>query len=152
MKNTKQGITLISTLIVILILTILTGIITISINTVLTTTKLNEFEREYKLVKANTQDYIMRNSGIIDFEAIELDLATIEEVYRSQFEGETIVDNKIEMYVIDLEKIGVVSATYGVKMNEDQNDVYLVSKDTNNIYYKKGYEYNNIIYYKPIED
>ena len=54
------------------------------------------------------------------------------------------------MYIIDLDKIGVVNTTYGVL--EDANDVYLLSKDTHDVYYKKGYEYNDQIYYKVIKD
>ena len=56
------------------------------------------------------------------------------------------------MYIIDLEKIGVVNATYGVKSGNDEDDVYLLSQDTNNIYYKKGFENNNTVYYKVVND
>ena len=98
---------------------------------------MNEFEREYKLVKANTEDYIMRNSGVIDFDEIEFDLSKVDAQHVGQFKGEKIIDGKIDMYIIDLEKIGVETATYGIRLQGDENDVYLVSKDTNNVYYKK---------------
>lgn len=149
-KNCKKGITVVSVLVVLLILSILAGIATLSTNKILQDTRKNEFTREYKLIKANTEDYIIRNSGVIDFEQTTFDISGINSLYISQFDGENIVDNKIEMYIIDLDKIGVVSATYGI--SEDIDDIYLLSKDTYEVYYKKGYEYNDQIYYKVVQD
>ncbi len=152
MKNKKSGLTLMTVLIAIAVLVILTGTITISTNHILKDTDKKEFIREYKLVEASTKDYIMRNSGVIDFEETTFDLSTISSLYLEQFEDETIVDNVIDVYIIDLEKIGVINATYGTKANEDENDVYLLSKETNTIYYKKGFEQNSIVYYKVVND
>lgn len=150
--SNKKGITVISTLIIVVVITVLAGTIAISTSYIIRNTYEKEFIREYKLVEAATKDYIMRNSGQIDFDETTFDLSTVDSKNVAQFSGETSVDNIIEMYIIDLEKIGVTNTTYGVKENNDENDVYLLSKSTNTVYYKKGFETDNTIYYKVIFD
>ena len=152
MKSNKKGITLISTLIILIVFSVLAGTITISSHYIIENTREKEFVREYKVVESATKDYIMRNSGILDFEEVELDLSTINQTSLNQFDGESITDNKIDMYIVDLEKIGVTNTTYGTKVNGDEDDVYLVSKDTNTVYYKKGYKIDNLIKYKVTYD
>ncbi len=147
----KKGITVVSILIIVVVLTVLVSTITVSLRFILQDTYKKEFMNEYSLVKSATQDYIIRNSGIIDFEEIQFDLSKVSTIYRDQFDGETIVSNKIDMYVIDLEKIGVYNTTYGEKAEGD-DDVYLVSKDKNTVYYQKGFENGGYVYYKAIKD
>lgn len=150
MINNRKGITLLSALIIIVVLLMFTGTIVVSTDYILKETDKKDFVREYKLVKSATKDYIMRNDGIIDdeFEETSFDLANVSSENLEQFDGETIkADNTIEMYVIDLDKIGVINTTYGLKSESDENDVYLLSKITGIVYYKKGFEHNNNIYY-----
>lgn len=150
MNNAKRGITLVSALIIVVVLSVFTGATVISIDKIQENTNKKEFIREYKLVEAATKDYVMRSSGIIGFKETTFNLMNVEASFRNQFEGEEIVNNTIDMYVIDLEKIGVINSTYGVKKDGDENDIYLLSKSTDRIYYKKGFEDNNNIYYKVI--
>ena len=147
MNKSKKGITLLSAVIIIVVLLIFAGTLVISTDYMLEETDKKEFVREYKLIKASTNDYIMRNDGVIDFQEIDLDVSTIPSENLEQFREETIVDNVIEMYIIDLDKIGVINTTYGRRAYEDENDVYLLSKNTEIIYYKKGFNYNKNIYY-----
>lgn len=150
--NNKKGITIVSTLITLVVISILAGTITISTSYIMNDTYKKEFEREYKLVQSATDDYIMRNSGNIDFEETTLDVSMLELEELQQFSEETIVDNKIDMYIVDLDKIGVTSLTYGIKAENDERDVYLLSKETNIVYYQKGFENNDTIYYRAIND
>lgn len=150
--NNKKGITIVSTLITLVVISILAGTVTISTNYIMNDTYKKEFIREYKLVQSATDDYIMRNSGNIDFEETTLDVSMLELEELQQFSEETIVDNKIDMYIVDLEKIGVTSLTYGIKAEDDETDVYLLSKETNIVYYQKGFENNDTIYYRAIND
>lgn len=146
----KKGVTVVSVLIIIVVLSILAGTITISTSYIVNDTYKKEFIREYKLVQSATDDYVMRNSSIIDFEETTFDLSNVDSDDLAQFDGETIVDNKIEMYIIDLEEIGIENSTYGLGNSEE--DVYLLSKDTNVVYYKKGFISDGDIYYRNIED
>ena len=134
----RSGVTVVSVLIIVVILSVLAGIVTISTNYILEETFKKEYSSEYSLVKSATNDYVLRNSGIVDFEETELHISSIDTEYLAQFEGENIVNNKIQMYIIDLEKIGIYNATYGINAQED--DVYLLSKDTKQVYYKRGFD------------
>jgi len=134
--NNKKGITLLSALIIVAVLSIFTGTIVISTDYIIDETDRKDFVREYKLVEAATKDYIMRNSGKIDFIEMEFDLSKVSEESAEQFNDETITDNKIAMYIVDLDKIGVINANYGKQKNSDEEDVYLLSKTTNIVYYK----------------
>ena len=100
----------------------------------------------------NFKNVEMRNSGVIDFEETQIDLTNITNNNLSQFSGETIVSNKIDAYVVDLDKVGVYNTTYGNKLDNNVNDVYVVTKDKHTIYYKKGFSSNDSVYYKAIED
>ncbi len=151
MINCKRGITLISIVLIVVVISIVSGIVTISTNHILDNTYKKEFFSEYNLVKSYTGDYILRNSGKIYFEETEFDLTKVERKYTNQFVDETIVSNKIDMYIIDLEEIGVYNATYGTGKN-GEDDVYLVSKGTNNVYYMKGFKSGDLIYYKAINE
>jgi len=150
--NNKKGITLLSALIIVAVLSIFTGTIVISTDYIIDETDRKDFVREYKLVEAATKDYIMRNSGKIDFIEMEFDLSKASEESAEQFNDETITDNKIAMYIVDLDKIGVINANYGKQKNSDEEDVYLLSKTTNIVYYKKGFINNKNIYYRVMYD
>lgn len=150
MNSYKKGISMVSVLVMVFVLTALAGVITISTNHIVTNTYEKEFTYEYNLVKSATTDYILRNSGNIDFKKIEFDLSAVENEYLDQFDGETIVNDEISMYVIDLEKIGIYNATYGIGFQED--DYYLVSEETNEVYYQKGFSSGGNVYYKGIND
>lgn len=152
MDYNKKGITLLSAVIIIVVLLMFTGTIVVSTDYIIEETNRKEFNREYKIIKSATKDYIVRNSGAIDFEELSLDLTGISSEDLKQFDGEEIVNNTIEMYIIDLEKIGVINTTYGIKKDGNTEDRYLLSKKTNTVYYQKGFENGDNIYFKPIDD
>ena len=77
MNKGKKGITLLSAVVIIAVLLILMGTVVISTDYMLEETDKKEFIREYNLVKAATKDYIIRNSGLIDFEEISVDISNI---------------------------------------------------------------------------
>lgn len=152
MLKNKKGVTVVSVLIIIVVLSVLSSGIILSTKVIMDNTYKKEFKTEYYLVKNAVNDYIMRNSGKVDFEETEIDLSDISNQYLTQFDGEVKEDNKIKAYVIDLDKIGVSNTTYGNKLNEDSNDVYVVTKEKYTVYYKKGFNSNDFVYYKAIED
>ena len=147
MYNSNKGITFLSVIIIIVVLLMFAGTIVVSTDYIMEEVDKKEFVREYKLIESGVKDYIMRNNGNIDFEEATLDLSNIETENLIQFNGENVVDNMIETYIIDLDKIGVINTTYGRKKDGDELDIYLLSKTTNKVYYKKGFSYNNNIYY-----
>lgn len=152
MLKNKRGVTVVSVLIIVVVISILSSGIIFSSKLIMNYTYKKEFKNEYYLVKGAVNDYIMRNSGNIDFAETEMDLSNISNQYLTQFDGETKTNNKIAAYVVDLDKIGVYNTTYGNKLNEDNDDVYIVTKDKHSVYYKKGFNSDSFVYYKAIED
>ena len=55
-------------------------------------------------------------------------------------------DKNNELYVVDMEKIKTETVNIGYGTVEDM-DLFVVAKNTNNIYYLKGYKYKGEIYY-----
>lgn len=82
-----------------------------------------------KLQETTLNEYIL--------DAIEIDVKNIgESILQDQFAGENIVSNKILMYSLNLNKIGLLNTKYG-NLN-DEKDLYLISTITNKVYYLKG--------------
>ena len=55
-------------------------------------------------------------------------------------------DANNDLYVINLELLNTETVNIGYG-NTENMDVFVVAKNTNNIYYLKGYKYKNTIYY-----
>ena len=68
----------------------------------------------------------------------------------SQFSGETITNNVIELYEIDLNEIGIENTEYG--NNTEGTDKYVVSQETGRVYYLKGVKFGSNKYYTLTED
>lgn len=152
MLKNKRGVSVVSVLIILVVISILSSGVIFSSKLIIDYTYKKEFKNEYYLVKSAVTDYIIRNSGNIDFDETEIDLSDISNQYLTQFDDETKTNNKIVAYVVDLDKIGVYNTTYGNKLNEDNDDVYVVTKDKHSVYYKKGFNTDSFVYYKAMED
>lgn len=148
----KHGVTVVSVLVIIVVLSVLSGILVVSTKSILNYTYRKEFNNEYYLVKSAVSDYITRNSGVIDFEETNINLNSIKKEYLNQFESENVQNNIIQAYVVDLDKIGVYNTTYGNAQDGDTLDRYVVTKDTHMVYYKKGFNDNDYVYYKAVND
>jgi hypothetical protein len=79
---------------------------------------------------------------------IVLDLTNLTSDSRLQFEenGETIINNKVNLYEIDYQKIDTTSLKYGNK-KDGENDIYVVSQKTGKVYYAKGYTVGSKTYF-----
>lgn len=142
----KKGVTLIMLVIIIIILTTLLTVVVINGNNIFNDTKKVKLQTEISQIEILVDNYIMRNSGN-NFEKVELDISTYTEAEKKQFEGEKIVDNKIELYVVDLYKIDVQEANYGTG-TKGTSDRYLYSETTKKIYYEQGIKMEGIIYHR----
>lgn len=52
-----------------------------------------------------------------------------------------------EFYKIDISKLNIEKTVRGTLKNGEESDIYIVSAKTMNVYYLKGIEVNNVIYY-----
>lgn len=146
--QSRTGVTMVSILIILIILSTFASIATISIKNIVKETNVKEFVREYELVKSMTKDYIIRKSGEVDFDKFDWDTSIIADESLTQFNDEPNKGGMIETYIIDLEKIDINKSVYGTGESYISEDIYLMSEETGEIYYRKGFKFDNEIYYK----
>lgn len=144
--ETKRGITLIM-----LVVTIFTLVILVTV-TILNGS--NSYDRAIKAgleveinqIELLVNNYIARNS-INDFEVVEIDLTSYSDKEKAQFLSETITDNKVQLYVVDLLAIDAHEVTYGLGQT-DPKDRYLYSKETKKVYYDLGIQVDGEVYHR----
>ena len=156
MKNTKKGITLI-----VLIITIIVGLILVSAGIVSVSSAISEatktsFAEELKTIEDETSVYYLQNDeypakmneagdDFITYSPKEINelindgnkFNKLTEEMKSNGEGE--ITSEVEtkaFYVLDLDKLPLDKKTRGIKKSDD--DIYVVSANTNKVYYLKG--------------
>ena len=77
--------------------------------------------------------------GLIDIKSM-----TTEEI--EQYSKEDLTQD-LNLYVVELKDIGAETAMYGLDTINMGTDIYLYSMETGNIYYSKGYLYEDKVYY-----
>ena len=161
MKNKKRGITLI-----VLVITIIVGLILVSAGIVSVSSAISEatkasFAEELKLIEDETSVYYLQNneypakmneagddfevkspkeiSELLNSENKFNELAN--EMKENKENGDSDVTSEVEtkaFYVLDLDKLPLEKKTRGIKKGNDETDIYVVSANTNKVYYLKG--------------
>lgn len=143
----KKGISLIVLVITIVVMSILAGIVVINSSNIVVDTEVSKLKIDIAQLEALMDNYKLRKNGNIDFAKIEFDMAYVTAGELLQFEGENISDdNKIELYVIDLEKIDAEAVNFG-NLKNGITDRYLYSLTTGKVYYEQGLEFKDTKYY-----
>ena len=143
----KRGISLVVVVITLIVISILMGVIILNMENFAGMTDIAKLQVDISELEHLVSIYKTRKSGIIDFLTVEFDVSNLSENEVSQFEGETITNNKIELYVIDLDKIDATQTNFG-NLSEGVNDRYIYSNNTGKVYYEKGLNVDNEIFYR----
>lgn len=142
----KKGMTLSTTVVAVAIMAILTAAaLGIGIN-VHDSAKKTTFQSEINQIEMLVENYIKRNSGN-NFQAYTWDLSNYMIEGTLQFAGETITEGKIEMHVVELDKIDVEDVKRGT-LKDGATDRYLYSAKTGKVYYEKGIKFGGELYYR----
>lgn len=144
----KRGISLIALLVTIAVILTLVSTIVIIGTDINNNTKKVKFASEISYVEEILKTYFNGNGEYpvlneIDFNTENLDTKILFE----QFSGENIINNNIKLYKIDFSKMGNLELTIADKSYNDKDSVFLFSKTTGRVYYKKGYKVGRKIYY-----
>lgn len=142
----KKGISLIVLIITIIVLVILSGIVVINSNVMLVNADKHKLQIDISQLESLMNTYKIRKNGNISFEKVEFNVSSLSAIELGQFEGETIVNNKVTLYVIDLLEIDAEAVNYG-NLKQGPNDRYLYSIETGKVYYEKGLKIDNVKYY-----
>lgn len=130
LKNSK-GITITVLVVTVVILLILTSTIIMKAGNYKNVNKLNNLYADIKLLEDKVLEY-HNDYGILPTKGEKIT------PNRSMEEG--------EYYEIDLSQLENLTLNYG-KGSIDDKDIYIVNKNTLDVYYYKGIEYEESLYY-----
>ena len=152
MVKIKKGISMIALLITIAVFLILLTVITISSDKIINNTKKKQFAREIYEVQNLVDKYKYEKEEypytILDDNTNESMSIDITDDLTDQFDKEGVKEgDKVELYTIDLNKIGAENITRGIKKDNNLKDVYAFSEKTGIVYYIKGYKVGKNVYY-----
>lgn len=152
MVKIKKGISMIALLITIAVFLILLTVITISSDKIINNTKKKQFAREIDEVQNLVDKYKYEKEEypytILDDNTKESMSIDITDDLTDQFDKEGVKEgDKVELYTIDLNKIGAENITRGIKKDNNLKDVYAFSEKTGIVYYIKGYKVGKNVYY-----
>ena len=149
-KSEKKGISVIAFIIIIGVMLILISTVTVSLDSVVTNSRKRQFAKEIFEIQTMVDSYKKHNNDYPYIKkaegnkTIELEINGKNE---TQLVSEDIIDNKVELYVINLQKIGANELSRGYNKDNDETDVYAFSNKTGKVYYVKGYKVRKNKYY-----
>lgn len=155
----KNGIALISLVISILIIFMLTGIVTYTGKDIIFSSKETSFAKDIETIYDSAQEYYMVNGSIPSKEGgmyFEMDtyISNITELKGENasysLEQEMILNEEQDsiFYEIDFSKIGIEETKY--KVDQEGNNLFVISNVTQKIYYYHGYEIDGKIYFSNV--
>ena len=149
-KSEKKGISVIAYIIIIGVMLILISTVTVSLDSVVTNSRKRQFAKEIFEIQTMVDSYKKHNNDypyIKTAEGNKIIELEINGKNETQLVSEDIIDNKVELYVINLPKIGANELSRGYSQNGDETDVYAFSNKTGKVYYVKGYKVRKNKYY-----
>ena len=141
----KKGISLVSLVVVIIIITILAGLITTGAVSSIKAVNLNKFGVEILNIQTKVNEYYYKYGTYPSGTDAVFSTYDLDEETLIQFNTETITDNKITLKVLDIVGLGIEESTFG--KNPDTIDTYAISHVTGKVYYLKGVDYDGKTYY-----
>ncbi len=141
-KNNK-GITMVALSATILIIVILTGTLVYNTLNGLENRRINNLYNDIRLLKDKVASYYAEYGEL----PISIKYPNTENIV-----GINKNDND-DYYVIDLTLLSNITLSYGKGFDKLQNerkvgyDIYIINKQSHNIYYPQGVKFDNVIYY-----
>lgn len=156
-KNIRNGVSLIALIVIIIILIMLSGIVGYSGIGVMQDLKEASFYEDSQTIADAVEEYYLVN-GDIPIKTGGLNISKIEFLQHvTEKRGQTI-SNKLDellkaneednsnFYEVDMQKIGVESAKYGLK-EKGEDDIFIVSNTTAKAYYYSGFKFKKNVYF-----
>ena len=144
----KEGISLVSISIAIVIMFVLVSIISVTLTYSITNAKKLSFAKEIYNIQNLVTEYIEREETLpTTAEALQISASD-----RTQFAGETFNNETLNLEVVDMQVLGIKNTNYGnreIGSSEEEvaKDIYAVSSTTGKVYYIAGFEAGGKKYY-----
>lgn len=155
-KVSKQGIALLSLILIIVIVMMLAGLVTYSSYDMIFETQKLSFAKDITTINDAVEEYYSVNGSLPilndgNIFTVQEYKNKIEEIRGSSqleqlaHEMDVNDDESAVFYEIDISKLDIKQLKYGLK--EDEYDIFLVSDQSNKVYYLKGYDILNKVYF-----
>lgn len=142
MKN-KQGVTLIVLLTALTVMLVIISSATVIGVDSINSANFEEYKGSIGRVKDNVNQYYLEN-GVLPITKEIVSATSLEGSFLNAINNNSDENNKLYVIDISLLKNDTIRAGKGSVFNKD---VYVVSENTNNIYYLKGFKYKGKIIY-----
>ena len=143
LKKSKSGVTFSVVLVAIVIMLIVISSATVIGTRSISTANFEEYKSEIKRVEDNVNVYYVKN-GTLPVKKEIVDVNTLDIGMKNELVKNGDFDSLL--YVVDISLVNDVTIKKG-DGNVLSGDVYLVSEDTQNVYYLNGFKYNGTVYY-----
>ena len=140
-NNKKRGVSLVSLVIIIVVMTILSGVIISTSLSSFESGNVNMFASELVNIQTEVDNYYLRKSFYPVGENFEYTVPS----GTTDFNSENIVDGKITFRKINFSQIGIKNLQFGNE--KDSNDLYVISTTSGKVYYLQGINYKSKTYY-----
>lgn len=146
----KQGISLVVLVITIIVMIIIASIAIIGINDLIITADTQDFANEVNVIEESIKEYYATHKILpvtsTKYNKSEL-LNKLEGSYKTKLNTEITENNDADntFYVVDLKLLEITTPERG--LGTDALDIYLVASNTLNVYYLKGVEIEDNIYF-----
>lgn len=153
MKNSnnlsaKNGITLLTLVITIVVILILASVIVFESNDIIGKTRKSEFAKEIYTIQNLVKQYKFKNNSYPISGNVNISLNDLDPDYVSQFSNEpNYSSGNIILSTLDLYEADVENTVRGNKKNSNEKDIYLVSESTGIVYYLAGQTISGNVYY-----
>lgn len=153
-KNNKKGITFMVLVITIVFILIITSTLSLSFFNIIDSTNKKEFANEINSIQKLVDQYkFMNNKYPVTDNIFTFNISTLSVDEKVQFSSEEgYDDNEVILNEINLYEAGADEVTRGIRRNDNELDVYVLSETTGRVYYLKGEEYNGVRYYTLTEE
>ena len=139
----KKGITTATIILAVVIMFILvTSTAAIGSNAI-RTVNYEEYISKIKRVSDSVNEYMTKNDEL-PTTGVVISKADLDDDFSAELTANN--DEDSNLFIVDMVKIKVTGVNIGKGTVEDRNN-FLVSEDTGNVYYYKGYKYKEMRYY-----
>lgn len=146
----KKGISMVMFVLGIAMVLVLVTAFTTSYNVIIRAARMREFANELNSLQKAVDEYNFLNGEYPQKGEYTLNLDIVSPNKREEQFGK--VTGTMDFYVVDLNKIGISELNRGISGDEDDLDMYAISKENGKVYYLAGVKIDKYWYYTLIDE
>lgn len=139
----KKGVSLLIVVVAISVMVILISTTIIFGTSSIKTAQYEEFLSQLNRVSSSLNEYTLQNNSLPTTNEVVSGISLGDEFFAELIEKK---DENNRLYVIDVDLLrdGTIKRGYGTVQDQD---IFVVAENTNNVYYVKGFKYKGKVYF-----